>query len=234
MAGGSEKTLVEVIRRALDLREADLHVSLPGRVERVDLARGLVDVKPLVHDSRQVDGVRVLLPFPVITNVPVQFPGAGAFRITFPVGVGDACTLLFSDRSLDLWISKGGEVDPVDDRRHALSDAVALLGVRDAAHPWGNVAADAMTIGHDAGGPRAAFKADALVLDGGTKAVARSGDAVKAASVSPVPAPGDMAFWIAAVTAALNVAGPVAGADGALVAPTNFGTVNEGAARVKA
>lgn len=230
MSGGASKTLADVVRRALEMHAADLHVSLPGEVVRVDLAKGLVDVKPLVQDSREIDGVRVLLPFPVITNVPVQFPGAGAFRVTFPVAVGDACTLLFSDRSLDVWLAKGGEVDPIDDRRHALSDAVALLGVRDSAHPWGNVAADALTIGHDAGGPRAEFKAGEIVLDGGTKEVARKGDISKAA-----PA---MALWMGQVETALNTLAPgaVAPLSGVPVtgAAASLALVDAGAARVKA
>lgn len=42
-----------------------------------------------------------------------------------------------------------------------------------------------------------------------------------------------MAAWITSVTAQLNVAGPVAGANGALVAPTDFGKITGGSSIVK-
>jgi hypothetical protein len=230
MSGGVAKTLGDVIRRALEMHAADLHVSLPAEVVRFDAAKGLADVRPLVKDSREIDGERMLLPFPVITNVPVQFPGAGGFRVTFPVAAGDACVLLFSDRSLDVWLAKGGEVDPIDDRRHALSDAVALLGVRDAAHPWSGVASDAMTLGHDGSGPRAEFKAGSIVLDGGTKEIARKGDRSKAATA--------MATWMGQVESAINTLAPGSVAPLSTFpvtgAAASLALLDEGAARVKA
>lgn len=224
MAGGAAKSLPDVIRKALDVFAGDLHVGGPGRIETFDAATGLASVKPLVRDVG-ADGVTRSVP--VVCNVPVQFPGAGSFRVTFPVKPGDPCFLIFSDRSLDVWIAQGGEVDPVDPRRHALSDAVAILGVTDAAHPWSNVAADAATIGHDGAGPRVEFRTDEIRLDGGTAAVAREGDAVAAAS--------GMSTWITAVNTALlggGVGVPLVGVT--VPAPTDFGVVDEGAARVKA
>src|SRR6266540_2967325 len=196
MAGGTGKTLPDVIGRALEIFSGDLHVGGPGRIVKFDPATGLADVKPLVQDPGP-DGVTRSVP--VICNVPVHFPGAGGFRLTFPVAVGDPCFLLFADHSLDVWIAKGGEVDPGDPRRHSLNDAVAILGITDAAHPWHAVATDALTIGHDGDGPRAAFKAGAIELDGGTKSVARKDDAVRAGTT--------MATWIAAVHALLNGTG---------------------------
>lgn len=174
MAGGAAKTLPEVIRKALEVFSADLHVGIPARIEKFDASTGLADVKPLVKD---VDPDGVSRSVPVVTNVPVHFPGAGGFRMTFPVKPGDPCFLLFSDRSLDVWLSKGGEVDPVDPRRHALSDAVAILGITDAIHPWKNVSTSKATIGHDGAGPRIEFGPSDMVLDGGSSGVATAGDA---------------------------------------------------------
>ena len=58
----------------------------------------------------------------------MQFPGAGGYRITFPVAEGDTGLLLFAESSLDKWLVSGGTVDPEDDRRHDLTDAVFLPG----------------------------------------------------------------------------------------------------------
>jgi hypothetical protein len=67
------------------------------------------------------------------------------------VSPGDPCLLIFSDRSLDSWLDRGGEVDPIDLRRHHLSDAVAILGVR--AKPQALPAVDqtVMVLGASAG-----------------------------------------------------------------------------------
>jgi hypothetical protein len=43
---------------------------------------------------------------------------------------GDTCLLVFSQRSLDRWKSQGGRVTPDDGRKHALSDAIAIMGVQ--------------------------------------------------------------------------------------------------------
>lgn len=51
------------------------------------------------------------------------------------VSVGDTGLLVFCDDSLDVWLSKGGLVDPLDDRHHALSDAVFVPGLRPFSNP---------------------------------------------------------------------------------------------------
>jgi hypothetical protein len=139
-------TLAQVITRAINARLADVRVALPAHVEAFDPVTQLARVKPLLRESFEAeDGAEVSESLPVISDVPVQFPGAGGFVLTFPVKAGDPCWLVFSDRALDKWIASGAEVDPVDLRRHNLSDAVAMLGVRskagalaefDAVHAW--------------------------------------------------------------------------------------------------
>jgi hypothetical protein len=146
---GPKPTLADAIRRAVECAVADLHVAIPARVERVDLAKALVDVKPLVKDRYSEDGATKVQSVPVVTNVPLVFPGAGGMRITFPVTKGDTVLLVFSERSLDSWLVRGGEVDPLDDRRHSLSDAVAIPGLNDFAHPWKAISSSAVTIGKD-------------------------------------------------------------------------------------
>lgn len=145
-------TLPEIIRAAIQAHDADLHVSIPAEVVRVDLAKGQVDARPLVKDVLTAgDGARVALSVPVIANVPIVWPGAGGFRLTFPVAAGDSVLLVFSDRSLDAWLARGGEVDPGDPRRHALSDAVAIPGLRSFKDAWAGAAADGVTLGAEAG-----------------------------------------------------------------------------------
>jgi hypothetical protein len=55
--------------------------------------------------------------------------------LVVPVAVGDTGLLVFADDSLDVWLSKGGLVDPLDDRHHALSDAIFIPGLRPFSNP---------------------------------------------------------------------------------------------------
>lgn len=49
--------------------------------------------------------------------------------MTFPVKKGDTVMIVMADRSLDRWLSQGGEVTPDDRRQHDLSDAIAVPGL---------------------------------------------------------------------------------------------------------
>jgi hypothetical protein len=169
---GTTPSLPEVIRRAVEAGLADAHVAIPAKVTRVDLAKGQLDVQPLVKDLRELeDGNIEAVSVPVVTNVPVVWPGAGGFRLTFPIAAGDIVLLVFSDRSLDVWLAKGGEVDPADPRRHALSDAVAIPGIRPFSAPWTGAASDGATLGKD-GGTQVKVTNGVIELDGADEPVA--------------------------------------------------------------
>ena len=71
--------------------------------------------------------------YPLLVNVPVAFPQAGAYSITFPVSKGDECIVLFSDLSIDNWWKYGNVQNPVEQRRHDLSDGMAIMGVKNQA-----------------------------------------------------------------------------------------------------
>lgn len=120
-------TLTELIRRALDEAFANVNISMPGTIESFDPATGLADVRP-GFKRVFVDGDNPDIP--IIGSVPVVFPGSGAAFVRFPVKKGDTVLLQFSQRSIDQWTEKGGQVDPIFDGRFQLSDAVAIVGLR--------------------------------------------------------------------------------------------------------
>lgn len=154
----------QVIKAAINARMANVHTCIPGKVTRYDKAKQQADVLPLLKTSyMDEDETRVVISMPVITNVPVMFPGAGAYRVTFPVEKDEPVLLVFSEASLDAWLESGGEKDPGDDARFHLKDAIALVGLRDFAHAWSKAPTDAMTIGHDSKGC-ITVKGDSLTL----------------------------------------------------------------------
>jgi hypothetical protein len=225
-------SLSEVIRAHLAHDRSALHVALPAKVESYDATKQLVNVKPLVKDFYfDADGEKQAVSIPVIPNVPVVFPGAGGFRLTFPIAAGDTVLLVFAERSIDVWLEKGTEVDPLDFRRHDLSDAIAIPGLNAKPDAWTGASTSNATLGKD-GGPQIEFKAAEIVLGGGTAKVAREGDDV---AVNTTPSglgapPLSMQAWMAAVTLAINTLAP-----GSITGtPTTIGTIDEGAANVKA
>lgn len=146
-------TLSEVISRALDLRLAEVRVTLPGLIHSYDALTQQAHVQPLLKEAfLDEDGNRQLEALPIITNVPVMFPSGGGYRITFPVVSGDTCLLIFSASSMDRWLAEGGgPLDPNVDHQHSLTDAVCIVGLRDIRHAWFTAPTDRMTIGGEPG-----------------------------------------------------------------------------------
>lgn len=128
------KSEAPLLNRAVDesIRSelVNLHTALPGRIETYDAATQTAtitpDLKQLWVDEDEVEQEVVVSP---IQDVPVMFPRAGGLSITFPVQQGDPCLLVFAERDISGWLDTGRREVPPEDRRHALSDAVALLGL---------------------------------------------------------------------------------------------------------
>jgi hypothetical protein len=125
-------TLASVLAAALEARLADVHVALPAQVESFDADRRCVTVQPLIRQATTdtESGERSVERLPVINDVPIVFPGSGAFCVEWPVAKGDTGLLVFSEASIDKWLTRGGDVDPLDDRRFNLSDAIFIPGLR--------------------------------------------------------------------------------------------------------
>jgi hypothetical protein len=54
--------------------------------------------------------------------------GGGAY-IDMPVTPGDFCIVLFNDRDIDTWWSTANMADPATNRKHDLSDGIAIVGL---------------------------------------------------------------------------------------------------------
>lgn len=116
----------DIIKYAIDSRLANVNTCLPGRVISFDFEKSKASIQPSLK-KRLLDGQ--IFDLPIINNVPVIFPRSGSFSMTFPIKQGDYVLVLFSQRSLDLWLSVGGVVAPDDFRKFDLSDAIAIPGI---------------------------------------------------------------------------------------------------------
>lgn len=162
-------TLPSILERMHNARQAGMHVSMPGRVESYDAARQAAIIKPLLTPGTTVSGVRVPEEIEPISDVPVVHAGGGGYHLSFPIAAGDTVLLVFMDTSVDRWLQIGGLVDPGDDRRNDINDAVAVTGLRDFAHAL-TVPDDAWSLGKD-GGPTIEGDAGVIAIGGRTGAV---------------------------------------------------------------
>ena len=136
------------INRLIDDALMSCHIGMPARVLSYDASQQRVGVQPIIRRSViGEDGVRTAELLPPIEGVPVIFPGAGSYKITFPIDAGDIVWLLFGEGSLDKWLdTAAADVDVDDDRRNALSDAVAIPGILPFGAPTDQVDSGAMVL----------------------------------------------------------------------------------------
>ena len=153
MSEDTRPNLARVLTQAIARAGESIRVALPAKVVAYDASIQAVDVQPMIKDRfENEDGDIESETLPVIPRVPVVFPGANGFRVTFPIAVGDTVLLVFSDRSLDVWLDQGRVVDPNDPRTHSLADAIAIPGLRSYKSPLLDAPTDAMSIGSDTSG----------------------------------------------------------------------------------
>jgi hypothetical protein len=122
----STPTLQELLLQAIESRVTDIHVALPAIVQKYDATKQTCEVQPCIK-KKYSDNTVVNLP--LITNVPVVFPRTSKAYLHIPLKKNDYVLLIFCERSLDIFMQKGGIVDPEDYRKHNLSDAVAIAGL---------------------------------------------------------------------------------------------------------
>jgi len=118
----------ESLRMALESYASQLWTALPASVVSVNLAAQTVSVQPTIQGSvadpagnvRQVN-------LPLLVDVPLVWPKAGGFALTFPVAPGDEVLVVFACRCIDSWWQSGGIGAPAEARMHDLSDGFAIL-----------------------------------------------------------------------------------------------------------
>ena len=118
----------EMMERAM----SRINTCMPGEIVSFNSGTQTAIVQPCIQQKRIDNGAVVFQNLPQVINVPVVFPVAGGFALTFPVAPGDPCLLVFAQRSIDNWIDSGSDQPPEQDipgaRHHDLTDAFAIIG----------------------------------------------------------------------------------------------------------
>lgn len=100
---------------------------IPCVIQSYDKTKRTVECQPAIREKIiNEDGTVQYVNLPILVNVPVAFPSCSSFEIDLPIVSGDECLVLFSDLSIDNFWLKGNVQNPVEVRRHDLSDGIAI------------------------------------------------------------------------------------------------------------
>ncbi|CAB4149468.1 hypothetical protein UFOVP558_1, partial [uncultured Caudovirales phage] len=120
----------EALRLAFDGRLATLWTAMPGIVTAVDLATMTLSIQPAIQGQIEDESGKIQsVNLPLLIHVPIQYPMAGGFAMTFPVAVDDEVLVIWASRCIDAWWQSGGIQRPIEARMHDISDGFAILGV---------------------------------------------------------------------------------------------------------
>lgn len=119
--------LLKLINQTIEESNSALRVCMPGRIEKYNPDTMLANIQPLLKIKFYGRTSSELLP--IINNVPICHSRTTSALIRLPVALGDIVTIVFADRSIESWLSGNGEArDPLDTRKHHITDAFAFLG----------------------------------------------------------------------------------------------------------
>jgi len=118
----------EALRLAMEANQTRIWTAIPGIVVSADLSAQTLSVQPSIQGSiSDAEGNVQSVNLPLLVDVPICFPRAGGFALTFPIAAGDEVLVVFSSRCIDSWWQNGGVQAPAEVRMHDLSDGFALL-----------------------------------------------------------------------------------------------------------
>jgi hypothetical protein len=144
-----KRSFKEEMRDFLDTYFEDKHTGLPALVESFDSAKQMAAVKILYKESYLDDDNKNFdVEYPVINNVPVQFPRFGKWAMTFPITKGDPCWLNFSSRSIDDFLETDFKtiVQLRESRTMDINDAIATFEFSTAKNKLENYSTDSLVL----------------------------------------------------------------------------------------
>lgn len=122
----SSASLPEILETSIQRSLSEIHTCIPGKIQSYDHKTQKATVLPLIKKKYR-DGV--VESMPPIVSVPVVFPRTIEASLTMPVKGGDGVIILFSERSMERFLSLGDEQEPGDARKFDLTDGIAIPGL---------------------------------------------------------------------------------------------------------
>jgi len=142
----------ESFRLAFQGEQSKMWTSIPGIVDSVNLDAQTLSVQPSIQGivlDEESNATNVNLPLCV--DVPIVWPKAGGFSLTFPIKQGDEVLLVFASRCIDSWWQNGGVGSQAELRMHDLSDGFAMLAPTSQPKKLSNVSGENVQLRTDSG-----------------------------------------------------------------------------------
>lgn len=103
-----------------------------GRIESVQKDKQTISAQIQI---KRPTGKESSEKYPVLVDVPFFVLQGGTAYFDLPIKKSDYCIILFNDRCIDSWFENGSVSDPTKNRKHSLSDGIALVGINPGSSP---------------------------------------------------------------------------------------------------
>lgn len=121
---GNDSQLYEDIIKKVGF---NLRCCIPGIIQSYDSIHNTATIQPAIREEIvNEDNTVQYMNLPILVNVPIIFPSCSAGSIKILLKQGDECLVLFSDLSIDNFWKYANVQNPIEVRRHDLSDGIAI------------------------------------------------------------------------------------------------------------
>lgn len=122
-ASGDEQLNEKVINETLFRTRC----CIPCIIQKYNPEENTVEAQPAIRERIVMEDNSIkYIQLPLLINVPVMFPETKLGGVKFPLSKGDEVLVVFSDLAIDNFWEKGTVQNPVEVRRHDLSDGMAI------------------------------------------------------------------------------------------------------------
>lgn len=121
---GDDSQLYENIIKKVNF---NLRCCIPGVIQQYDPKTNTASIQPAIREEIvNEDNTVQYMNLPILVNVPIIFPSCSIGSINMLLKQGDECLVLFSDLSIDNFWKYANVQNPIEVRRHDLSDGIAI------------------------------------------------------------------------------------------------------------
>lgn len=123
-----QHTLLEVMEHQISTFLESVHTTFPATIQTYNSSKREATIIPSVRLRMGQGQLVQLKPIP---GVPVVFPCSSNFGLTFDLSPGDGVMIHCTEQAIGNWINSqlGTVVDPEDNSRFSLTDAIAVPGL---------------------------------------------------------------------------------------------------------
>lgn len=127
----ANKTIFQLLEKLATTISVTMNCIKIGEIVSFDKNDQTCSVRILHKQTNEYNPYeRQLIDYPLLEKVPCIIMSGGTSYITHPITAGDQCLLLFNDYMIDEWWATGEQMPSDFPRRHDISDAIAIVGLR--------------------------------------------------------------------------------------------------------